>query len=114
MANFAEVIFGCEVSRIAKPLSFHRLGLVKFMNQFGLGRGNTVVDRPDGASVHRNGSVAAFWFHGHAMGSHEDLDIFEEAVRLGEFGVVRVLRAMNGNARSKLQELALERIGGDF
>ncbi len=73
-----------------------------------------LADSPDGASVHRNGSVAAFWFHGHTMGSHEDLDIFEEAVRLGQFGVVSILRPMNGNARSKLQELALERIGGDF
>lgn len=81
-------------------------------NDFAVQR--ALADSPERASVHRNGSVAAFWFHAHVMGSHEDLDVFEEAVRLGQFGVISILRPINGNARAKLQALAREHIDGDF
>jgi IrrE N-terminal-like domain len=81
-------------------------------NDFAIKR--ALADSPEGASVHRNGSVAAFWFHAHTMGSHEDFDILEEAVRLGQFGVISILRPLNGNARAKLQALAQEHTDGDF
>jgi hypothetical protein len=81
-------------------------------NDFALTR--ALADTPESASIHHNGGVAAFWFHAHTMGAHEDLSIIEEAVRLGEFGVISVFRPANANESVKLAELAQEHIEGTW
>jgi Zn-dependent peptidase ImmA (M78 family) len=79
---------------------------------FGLVK--ALADAPEKATIHRNGGVAAFWFHAHTMGAHEDLAIMEESIRLGKFGVLSVFRPADPAHLGTLKELAQEHIDGEW
>jgi hypothetical protein len=73
-----------------------------------------LADIPEISSIHRNGSVAALWFENHQMGSCTDIEIIEEAIRLGPFGALSVLRPSTQAALTQLRGLAQKHIDGDF
>jgi Zn-dependent peptidase ImmA (M78 family) len=67
-----------------------------------------------GFGILENSSLSCYWFRSFPMGSKYDFLIKEQAVRLGNHGVLTVLTPHSLNELQKMEALIRENLGEDF